>query len=232
MEFITMSKHLTQNQSRRHFLGTGAAIASTALLGSLPLGSVNAQSQTGGEGYQTLETPIPTRDAERIEVLEFFWFGCPHCYAFEPVINKWVARKPDYVDFLREAPPLNPSWEQHSRAFYAAEALGITHGFFDTMFNTIHKDRKPMREPAQIAKLVESLDLGADADKFEKAMTSFSVQTALTRSMNIARGAQVTGVPSILVNGKYMTGNSIAAGVRGGVIAVIDQLVAREHAAS
>lgn len=227
-----MSKHPILDQSRRQFLGTGAGIASTALLGSLPLVSMNAQSQDSSQGYQILETPLPTRDAERIEVLEFFWFGCPHCYAFEPAINGWDARKPDYVDFVREAPPLNPSWEQHSRAFYAAEALGITHGFFDTMFNTIHKDRKPMRQAAQIAKLVESLDLGVDADKFEKAMTSFSVLKSIKRSMNIARGAHVTGVPSILVNGKYMTGNSLAAGVPGGVIAVIDQLVAKEHALS
>lgn len=226
-----MSKHPTPSQSRRQFLGTGAGIASTALIGLLPIGVVNAQ-QAGGQGYQTLETPIPTRNADRIEVLEFFWFGCPHCYAFEPIINGWDANKPEYVDFVREAPPLNPSWEHHSRAFYAAEALGITHGFFDTMFNTIHKDRKPMRQPAQIAKLVESLDLGVDADKFEKTMASFTVLKSIKRSMNIARSSQVSGVPSILVNGKYLTGNSLAAGVPGGVIAVIDQLVAKEHAAS
>ena len=227
-----MSQHQSGGQSRRSFLGTGAGIVSGALVGSLPFSSVNAQVLAGEQGYETLESPIPTRDAESIEVLEFFWFGCPHCYAFEPTINGWVERKPDYVTFVREAPPLNPGWEQHSRAFYAAELLGITDGFFETMFNTIHKGRKPMRQPAQIAELVESLNLGVDADKFEKAMNSFSVETALKRSINIARGSGVTGVPSILVNGKYLTGGSLAAGTPGGVIAVIDQLVAKEHAAS
>ena len=220
-----------QSPSRREFLGKSASITTIAALGTLPLGMMNAQAQTTAQGYETLSTPIPTRDADTVEVLEFFWFGCPHCYAFEPTINGWDAQKPEYVSFVREAPPLNPSWEQHSRAFYAAEALGITDGFFDNMFDSIHKGRKPMRQPQQIGELVESLDLGVDAATFEKAMNSFAVDTALKRSQQLAVDAGVTGVPSILVNGKYLTGNSLAQGTPG-VIWVIDKLVAEEHAAS
>ena len=212
---------------RRRFLRASAGLGSLAALGVLPR-LAGAQS---GDGYLTLDVPVSTRDRDRVEVLEFFWFGCPHCYAFEPAINDWAASRPEYVDFVREAPPLNPSWESHSRAFYAAETLGVTDGMFDEMFDRIHREREPLRRPAAIASFVEDLDLGVDAETFEKTMGSFAVETALRRSVMLARDAGVTGVPSILINGKYMTGNSLAGG-HAGVIAVIERLTAEEHAAS
>ncbi len=202
-----------------------AAVAATAT--SIP-SLVSAQS---GHGYKTLQVPIPTRDETSVEVLEFFWFGCPHCYAFEPTINHWADNRPEYVSFVREAPPLNPAWEQHSRAFYAAEALGITEHFFDTMFNTIHQDKKPMRTPKEIAKFVESLDLGVSGEKFTSAMKSFTVEGSLKRSMQLAMRAEITGVPSIVINGKYVTGNSLAGGHQG-VINVINNLTEQEHQTS
>ncbi len=214
---------------RRRFMATASGLAvATAMGAALPLKALQAQSE---QGYKTLATPMATSDESRVEVLEFFWFGCPHCYAFEPAINAWKADKPDYVNFVREAPPLNPSWEQHSRAFYAGEALGITDGFFDQMFNRIHQDRQPMRDPKKIAKFIETLDLGVSAEKFSKAMQSFTVQTALGRSMKKARQAGVTGVPSILVNGKYLTGGSLA-GSNDNVIRVINELSELEHKAA
>lgn len=213
---------------RRQFLRAGLGASSLALMSGSLLHAVQAQSSGG---YETLQTPIQTRSTDGVEVLEFFWFGCPHCYAFEPAINGWAMDKPDYVSFVREAPPLNPSWEQHSRAFYAAEALKITDGFFDQMFDRIHKDRKPMRDPSKIGSFVEELDLGVSADKFEKTMKSFSVETALRRSVQLAQKAGITGVPSIVINGKYRTGASLAGGNRG-IIDVIDTLTAQEHSAS
>ena len=184
-----------------------------------------------GVGYQTLPKPIATRDPSKVEVLEFFWFGCPHCYKFEPTINAWKENKPDYVDFVREAPPFNPSWENHSRTFYAAEALGITDGMFEQMFNEIHVNRKAMRSPKEVSKFIEELDLGVDAESFEKAMTSFSVETGMRRSMAMAKDAQVSGVPSLMVNGKFMTSASLAGGNEG-MIRVISQLAEQEHKAS
>ena len=214
---------------RRRFMATASGLAvATAMGASLPLEALQAQS---GQGYKALPTPMATTDESRVEVLEFFWFGCPHCYAFEPAINAWKDDKPEYVNFVREAPPLNPSWEQHSRAFYAGEALGITDGFFDQMFNRIHQDRQPMRDPKKIAKFIETLDLGVSADKFVKAMGSYTVQTALGRSMKKARQAGVTGVPSILINGKYLTGGSLA-GSHENIIRVINELSDAEHKAA
>ena len=85
-------------------------------------------------GYQELPNPPKKADDSRVEVLEYFWFGCPHCYAFEPTINGWAATKPDHVDFVREAPPLNPAWTPHSQAFYASQVLGIQEEFFEPFF--------------------------------------------------------------------------------------------------
>ncbi len=221
-----------QGLSRRRFMTRVAAVGAVGSVSSLgamvPVSNVLAQ---GALPYETLESPMPTRDESRVEVLEFFWFGCPHCYAFEPAINKWKAGKPDYVNFVREAPPLNPSWETHSRTFYAAEALGITDGMFDQLFDRIHKERKPMRDPKKVAKWIASLDLGVSADEFSKAMKSMAVETALKRSMGRARQAGITGVPSIVINGKYRTGNTLAGGHQG-IINVINERAANEHANS
>lgn len=212
---------------RRRFVKTlaGAGAVGSALGLSLASTSVMAQSASG---YQVIDKPLTTGDASRVEVLEFFWFGCPHCYAFEPSINAWKDSKPDYVDFVREAPPLNPSWEQHSRTFYAAQALGITDGMFDQTFNQIHQNRKPLRDPKKIGQFIESLDLGVSGEKFRKAMESFAVESKLKRSISLARQSGINSVPSIIVNGKYRTSTTLAGG-HAGIIDVINERAAFEN---
>jgi len=185
---------------------------------------VNAQSAK--KPYAVIDPPLVTKDPTKVEVLEFFWFGCPHCYAFEPAINDWAADKPDYVSFVREAPPLNPSWEGHSRAFYAAQALGVTEDFFEPMFHAIHQEKRALRDPKRIAKF--AAEQGIDEDKFRKAMKSFSVDAGLRRGVSLASKAGITGVPSILINGRFRTGSSLA-GSHQGIINVINTLVAEEH---
>jgi thiol:disulfide interchange protein DsbA len=102
---------------------------------------------------------------------------------------------------------------------------------FEQMFNEIHVNRKAMRSPKEVSKFIEELDLGVDAESFEKAMTSFSVETGMRRSMAMAKDAQVSGVPSLMVNGKFMTSASLAGGNEG-MIRVISQLAEQEHKAS
>ncbi len=207
-------------------LAGGSALGTASMLGALtPLTNALAQSR---QGYRELTTPMLTDDRTSVEVLEFFWFGCPHCFAFEPTIIQWQKTKPEYVSFVREAPPLNPGWEPHSRMFYAAQALGITDGMFDQTFDQIHKKRQPLRSPKNIGKFVESLDLGVSADKFVSTMNSFAVESALKKSMLRAHQTGITGVPSLVINGKYVTGNSLA-GSHEGIIQVINELAEREH---
>ncbi len=180
-----------------------------------------------GKGYETLENPIPTGlEAGRVEVLEHFWFGCPHCFAFEPSINAWAESKPDYVEFVREAPPLNPAWTPHSKAFYAAELMGVTDKMFDELFDGIHVDRKRLHTNETISKFVGTL--GIDSEEFSANMESLHVDSRIRRSLQMARQARVNGVPSIIINGKFRTGNSLAGGHQG-IINVINELVEQEH---
>ncbi len=175
-------------------------------------------------GYETIKNAPARVDTERDEVLEYFWFGCPHCYAFEPTINAWAANKPDHVDFVREAPPLNPSWTAHSKAFYAAQLMGVTDEFFEPLFNAIHKDKKRLNTPKSISKFAATL--GIDGDKFLKTMNSFAVDAKIRRSLDLARAAGINSVPSVVINGKYKTTGSIA-GSNQRVIEVIEELTQR-----
>ncbi|MFK8081353.1 MAG: thiol:disulfide interchange protein DsbA/DsbL [Granulosicoccus sp.] len=208
--------------NKRDFLKSGMALSALAVAAPYA-GRATAQS---GQGYELIDPPLNTRVSDKVEVIEYFWFGCPHCFAFEPAINAWKEGKPDYVEFVREAPPLNPSWEPHSRAFYAAELMGVGDQFLEPMFNAIHVERRALRSPKQIAKFAG--ELGIDEEKFSKTMDSFATNTKLSQSMQMASGAGLSGVPSIVINGKYRTGASLA-GSHDAIIRIINELSASEH---
>lgn len=205
--------------SRRHFILS--ALSSASALSS----GFQSTSAWAAEGYELIDPPQNTSTKDAVEVIEFFWLGCPHCYSFEPTIVAWENDMPANVKFIREAPPLNPSWEEHSRGFYAAQLMGQEHAFVSAMFKAIHEDRKRMRKPADIAKLAATV--GLDENKFLKTMTSFGVQTKLNRSIQLAKSAGISGVPSIVINGKYRTGARIAGG-NAGIVDVINRTVAIE----
>jgi thiol:disulfide interchange protein DsbA len=197
----------------------------TALLAvGIGVGQV-ALAQQGG--YQDINPPVETRNADQVEVLEFFWFGCPHCFAFEPTINAWAETRPDHVSFVREAPPLNPRWLPHSQAYYASKVLQVEAEFFDPFFNEIHLRKRQLNHQDSIAKFAEKL-LGIDKDLFKKTMNSFEVDMHIRRAMKLAQGAGVRSVPSVIVNGKYLTSGSLA-GSNERVIEVINKLIVQEH---
>ncbi|MFK7993448.1 MAG: thiol:disulfide interchange protein DsbA/DsbL [Granulosicoccus sp.] len=208
--------------NKRDFIKSGMALSAAAIAAPYA-SSALAQAK---KNYELIDPPLNTRVSDKVEVIEYFWFGCPHCFSFEPAINAWKDNKPDYVEFVREAPPLNPSWEAHSRAFYASELMGVSDQFFEPMFNAIHVDRRALRSPKQIVKFVG--ELGIDADKFGKTMDSFATNTKINQAMQMAAGAGLTGVPSIVINGKFRTGASLA-GSHEGIINVINELSASEH---
>ncbi len=190
----------------------------------LLLGSGIATAQT--VGYETITPPLNTSTDDQVEVVEYFWFGCPHCYTFEPTVEAWEKdTKADYVKFMREAPPLNSAWEQHSRAFYAARFLGHEDAFVHAMFKAIHDERKRMRHPKEIAAL--AAEVGMDKDKFLKTMQSFAVNTAMQRAVQQAQSAGISGVPAVVINGKYRTGAALAGSNRD-MITVIDRMSAIE----
>jgi thiol:disulfide interchange protein DsbA len=196
-------------------------------IASLLFAALTTASSAGisADGYEMISPAQNTSDPEKVEVMEFFWLGCPHCYSFEPTIAAWEKEMPENVVFVREAPPLNPSWEQHSRGFYAAQLMGQEQAFVDAMFKAIHEDGERMRDPKDIADL--AAELGMDKDKFLKTMQSFAVQTKMNRSIQLAKSSGISGVPAIIVNGKYRTSAQLAGG-NAGIIDVINETVAIE----
>ena len=208
--------------NKRQFLGNSVKLAAAI---SLPM-SASQQLMAQAGQYNLVNPPQTTANPDKIEVLEYFWFGCPHCFAFEPAINEWAETKPDDVDFVRHAPPLNQGWTAHSEAFYSSELLGVTDKFFEPLFNAIHKDRRPLRDRKSISKFAG--ELGIDEDKMFKTMKSFAVNAKIRQAMQVATASRVNAVPTVVVNGKYLSTVSMAGGHKQ-IISLINELVEKER---
>lgn len=198
-----------------------------AVLLWLPLGVVAADFQEGTH-YRQLDTPIPTSSGDKIEVLEIFWYGCPHCFHLEPTVEQWLKTKPANVEFVRLPAILGPSWEMGARAFYVAEQLGVQEKIHSPLFNAIHVEKQRLQTKEQLAEFFAKH--GVDKAAFEQAYSSFDVETKLRKSQQLVQRYQVDGVPMVVVNGKYVTNGSMA-GSPAGVFQVVDYLIAKESQA-
>ena len=203
--------------TRREALAALAGLAVTGVTGTVQ----------AADGYRDVSPPQrPIRTDGKIEVLEFFWYGCPHCYQFHPILEQWKKTLADDVAFIPVAAALNPGWVNHARAYFAAESLGVVDKIHDSLFNAIHKDKKRIIKLDDLADFGEKQ--GIDRDKYYKTMTSFAVESKLRRSQQLAQAYQINGVPSVTVAGKYVTSGSLA-GSYPRAIEIINQLIARER---
>ncbi|MFQ5642896.1 MAG: thiol:disulfide interchange protein DsbA/DsbL [Thiogranum sp.] len=181
-----------------------------------------------GIEYQVLANPQPTVDEGKIEVLELFWYGCPHCYQLEPELRAWLENKPDDVVFVRLPAVLGPSWELHARAFYTAQLLGVLDKVHQPIFERMHKDRKPVRNVDDVKKIF--MEQGVSGQDFDNTYNSFAVITKTNRAKQAARLYGVQGVPALVVDGKYRTTAKLAGGNRK-MLDVVDFLVKKEREA-
>jgi thiol:disulfide interchange protein DsbA len=180
-----------------------------------------------GIEYQLVKPAQPTSVAEgQVEVLELFWYGCPHCYHFEPVLEKWLKNKPGNVKFVRLPAVMNPGWEVHARAYYVAELLGLLDKIHKPFFDAVQKNRAAMSSPGNIASFFENY--GISKEKFLKVYRSFAVNTRIARSRKQAKRYGATSVPTIIINGKYRSNATIAGGSHKHLIAVMNYLVQKE----
>ncbi|MBL1271490.1 MAG: thiol:disulfide interchange protein DsbA [Marinobacter maritimus] len=200
------------------------------LLSALAIfGQANAAEWKEGTHYKKLDTPVRTDSGSRVEVVEVFWYGCPHCYNFKPLAESWEAKAPDYVDYVRIPAALGSSWEPHARAFYALEAINALDKLHDALFDALAGERRPLNDGESLAEFVAGY--GVDREEFLDSYNSFGVNARMQQAQAKIRGARVTGTPTMLVNGKYTVSASMAGSLEG-VLEVVDYLVAREHAAS
>ena len=190
----------------------------------LPL-AVLGQSFQEGVHYQSLPTPVPTSSDDQIEVVELFWYGCPHCYSLEPTVEKWLEHKSDNVKFVRIPAMLGPRWEIGARAYYVAESLGVLDETHAALFNDIHAKKRSITNKEQLGAFFA--EHGVDEAAFEKAYGSFEVETKLRRAQELVRKYRTDGVPTIVVNGKYKTSGTMA-GSNENIFKVVDYLVKKE----
>ena len=166
------------------------------------LGLAHAQPKVGVE-YRELATPQPTDNAAKVEVLEFFWYGCPHCYNFEPTLDPWLKKLPKDVEFRRIPAMFNDEYAQGARAFYALEAIGEEQRLHKALFDAVHTGSH--LKVSNEAALTEWLGKqGVDLKKFAAAYRSFSVEGKLKRAAQFTQSYKIEGVPAMAVNGKYV----------------------------
>jgi len=202
------------------------ARACLALFSLLPLACSAADTPafTEGKEYKQVLQPQDPIDPAKVEVTEVFWYGCPHCYHFDPVIEGWRAKEPADVVFDRVPASLGrPEGEAHARAFYIAEALGIGDKIHKPLFEAIHADHKPMNTLDSLRELFGSV-AGVKPADFDNASSSFMVDARLRRADTLLRAYGVTSVPTMIVDGKYMTGAGMA-GSNEKVLQVLDFIV-------
>lgn len=195
------------------------------VLWSLVLALIPFGGATAVEKGQYVPLPVPqaVETGDKIEVREFFWYGCPHCYSIEPALERWLKRKPANVEFVRTA-ATSPRWLPHAQAFYAFAALGATERTHAALFRAIHEQNRRLDTEQALAEFAE--EQGIDPAKFRNAFNSFGVRTNLEKAKQMNVAYQVTSVPMIAVDGKYLTSPSMT-GTEAAFFEVLDQLVQR-----
>ena len=152
----------------------------------------------------------PVRTGDRVEVLEIFWYGCPHCYALEPYLKKWLKNKPEFVEFVQLPAVLNRSWAFDARVFYTFVALGLIDELHEAYFDAIHKDRRRMKKVEQVASWAQ--EQGVDPQLILDTFNSFGVDSMLANATQMSGRYEADGVPTIIIDGKYRTTVSLAGG--------------------
>lgn len=202
---------------------------STVLLTLAVASSAMAQETwKAGEDYDVISPAIRTTEPDKVEVHEFFWYGCGHCYNFEPLVVQWKKTLPEDV-VVKGSPAIwNKPMELHAQAFYTAEVLGVLDDVHLPMFQALNVDGKRLLSEKEIGALFEKH--GVDREEFSKAFNSFGVGS-MTRQANArARAAKVTGTPEMMVNGKYRI-TTRKAGSQANMLKIADFLIEKERAA-
>jgi thiol:disulfide interchange protein DsbA len=178
-----------------------------------------------GIEFTRLSQAQPTETGDKIEVLELFWYGCPHCFHMEPALENWVKAAPQNVAFRRMPAVLGPHWEPHARAFYAAEVLGVGEKMHEPLFEALHEKKLKLANENELAEFFA--EHGVPKEEFVSAYRSFAVDMKLRRAVAMGKRYGVDGVPAFIVNGKFRTSAS-QAGSNEKLFAVLDYLIAEE----
>ena len=196
---------------RREFSFSAASLAASALGAcALPtLAQAQAKAFQSGTDYLTLDKPAPTEaPAGQIEVVEFFWYNCPHCNAFEPMFDAWSKKLPKDVTVRRAPVAFRADFEPQQRLYYVLESLGKVEELHKKVFIAIHVDRQPLTTAAQITAWVEKQ--GIPKAKFTELYNSFSISTKARKATQLQDAYALDGVPALGISGRYFTSGTQA----------------------
>ena len=180
-----------------------------------------------GRHYLRLSPTQPTSSSpDKVEVCEVFWYGCPHCFTFDPLLEGWREGLPEHVSFVRVPAVWNPLLVLHARAFYTAEALGKGAEMHAEFFAEIHERRNMLESEAKLEAFFARF--GVEPAAFKAAFDSYGVQLKLQRADELSRRYRIESVPTIVINGKYTAGGGEIASFEE-LLALVDELVVAEH---
>jgi protein dithiol oxidoreductase (disulfide-forming) len=216
---------------RREFTVQMAGLGLVGGLGTLVAVPAHAQGAAPVEGrdFVRLPTPVAVPSGGKIDVIEFFWYGCPHCNAFEPMLDAWARKLPADVAFRRIPVAFTAMHENHAKIFYALEATDQVEALHRKVFAAIHLQRQRLDKEADIVEFVNRS--GGDGAKFAEAFKSFGVATKARQGKQLSDSYKIDGVPSLGIHGRWFTSGSLA-GSNDRALAVADALIARARKTS
>lgn len=177
-----------------------------------------------GKDFTRVSVPQPVATGKKIEVLEFFWYRCPHCNQLEPGLNAWLTKLPKDAQIRRVPAVFREDWMPGAKIYYALEQMGQLNRLHDKVFDAYHVENLNLNDPAALGTWVAKQ--GVDRQKFESIYNSFSTQAKATQGARLATAYGVTGVPTFIIDGKYITSESMT-GSEPRLFEVLDQLIAK-----
>lgn len=209
---------------RRDFSLAAPALALMSTSAFTPLAHAQAFKPTEGSDYYTLEKPAGVEaPVGKIEVVEFFWYSCPHCNAFEPTLDAWIKKLPKDVVLRRVPIAFQDSFAPQQRLYYSLEAMGLLPKLHTKVFNALHVERLNLAKGDAIIDWVAQQ--GVDKAKFTEQFNSFSIASKATKATQLQNSYRVEGVPALGVAGRFYTDGSIAKSMER-ALQVVDALVA------
>tara|TARA_Y100000815_G_scaffold129745_1_gene117129 strand:+ start:1445 stop:2101 length:657 start_codon:yes stop_codon:yes gene_type:complete len=185
-----------------------------------------AEEYVAGRHYEILDSPSVTRDPSKVEVVEVFWFGCNHCFALESYILPWKKTLPKDVDYWKSHATWNPTLKIHARLFYSAKALGIEDQIVPGAFTAIQREGRFLTGNSELEYFFKGF--GVEKEKYLSVSNSFGVNNAVKQADNRMRQWTITGVPTLIVNGKYKVSGTREVGTDR-LLDVVDFLIEKER---
>jgi len=195
---------------RRAFSISAVTLAAATGICALPtLAQAQARAFQSGSDYLTLDKPAATEaPAGKVEVVEFFWYNCPHCNSFEPMFDAWAKKQPKDVSVRRSPIAFRPDFEPQQRLYYVLEGMGKIDELHKKVFYAIHVEKQPLNTADQITAWADKQ--GIPKAKFLEMYNSFSVSTKVRKATQLQDGYALDGVPALGINGRYFTSGSQA----------------------